>query len=269
MKNRCEVIRERIAPLLFEDLEAEERKEVEDHLENCPACAQQRSALETTLARMREVEDEAVPHHFFLEPAPRPLSARALLALLPFRWKAGLGVAALLTLTLAAASFFDLRVRAGDGQLAFGFGPLGGDARQERAALEEELDRRTSLLLRAIDQQLDQRDAKLAGIFRNELAVQQAAWTKEERLAWTNYIEGLTDNLNHEFSQRQALWEADVRNFVRASYDGMVGRFRSDMEGVDYRLNQVEAVSDLHDQKMQVLSGAVLEIAQDRRITAR
>ncbi len=60
----CKEIRERLSALIDNELPARERQLVEDHLHECPACAQEESSLRRVIDLMDGIPDESPSRSF-------------------------------------------------------------------------------------------------------------------------------------------------------------------------------------------------------------
>jgi hypothetical protein len=100
MEPECSKYQKIIPRYLLEDLTAEERQSLEAHLATCPHCREEQERYARTLQLMPSMDNESVPHHFFVYPAERKLNPWEFFRLVKPHWQvATAALACLLLLT--------------------------------------------------------------------------------------------------------------------------------------------------------------------------
>ncbi|MEE8587005.1 MAG: zf-HC2 domain-containing protein, partial [Acidobacteriota bacterium] len=155
----CQDYREKIGPLLTEDLEPDERIQLERHLEGCPDCRQERELLSETLDQLSSLQEAAVPNHFFVQPEQPRLGPLQLLSRLSPLWKGVFAMLALAVLAGGALAVGGLQVRVEEGALMAGFGSL--PASQPAGLDQEQAAALASELLQTVERRIQQREAAL------------------------------------------------------------------------------------------------------------
>ena len=88
MKPECSEFQKKIARYLLEDLAAEDKKSLKEHLAECPQCRSEQESYSRTLQLMKSVDSEPVPRHFFVHAEERKLNPWELFRLMKSHWQA-------------------------------------------------------------------------------------------------------------------------------------------------------------------------------------
>lgn len=252
--------REKIGSLLMEDLEADERLQMERHLEGCQECRQERELLSETLQQLSSLQDEAVPHHFFIQPERARLGPWQLLSRLSPLWKGVLAAVALAMLSTVALAVSGLQVRVEDGALMAGFGPLParptpGLDQQQAAALAEGL-------LQAVDRRFEERDEALRVDLQRQLAGLQRGLSQEQRDGIEALLAGFEESLAQSWQRRDARLRLEVRDYVEAAYSDAQAQYRQDLVALGRQLEEFARRDDIQDERISLVSSAFMKIVE-------
>lgn len=256
---KCKDCREKIASLLMEDLPADERTLVEEHLKLCQGCRQERDMLAATLEQLAAVEDVPVPHHFFIRPEPR-LGLLQLFSRLSPLWKGAVAAAALVLLAGSALGLSGFQMRVQEGTLTAGFGslpsppPAGLDRQQAEALFAD--------WLQVVDRRIEQQDEVLTAALLQRVSELQADLGADQQERFETLLADFEQRLARRWQQRDLHLQAGVRDFVEASYGEMQSRYRQDLSGLGRQLQEFAARDDMQDRRIALVSDAFLKIVE-------
>lgn len=256
----CQDCRQKIGPLLMEDLPDEERTGVEEHLALCPDCRQERDLLAATLEQLEALEDIPVPHHFFVQPERGRLGLRELFSHLSPLWKGAFTVLALVLLFGSALGLSGFQMRLEEGTLTAGFGalpasrPAGLDREQPDALFAE--------WLQIVDGRLQQHDEVLTAALKQRVTELQSGLNTDQQQRIEALLADFERHLSRSLAERDLHLQSDVREFVEASYNEMQDRYRQDLSGLGRQLQDFAARDDLQDQRIALVSNAFRRIVE-------
>lgn len=252
--------REKIGPLLMEDLEAEERLELERHLEGCPECLQEREMLSQALQQLSSLPEEAVPHHFFVQPEAARLGPLQLLSRLSPLWKGALAAMALAMLSAVGFAVSGLQVRVEEGALLAGFGPL--PARQQNGFDQQQAAALAEGLLEAVDRRFEQRDEALRIDLQRQLAGLRSGLSREQRDGIDALLANFEQSLAQSWQRREARMRLEVRDYVEAAYSDAQAQYRQDLVALGRQLEEFARRDDIQDERISLVSSAFMKIVE-------
>lgn len=261
MSNSCRY-QEEIPRLLFEDLTAQRRAELEAHLEGCLICRHEFERCKQTVSQLREWVDLPAPEHT-REPAAVRQGALAVFSLLSPVWK-GLVAASLLALVGAAATLVSsVEVSAKSGGVTFSWG-VEPPPTIEQILASEQFQNRLSLVL---EERLNDRTAQITALLRADLEESQAGWSEAQKRLLRERLASLETRLQTRLESRALDLEAGIERTNWA----LEALSRSQEEGfqlVNDRINLIAVTGEIQGSQNDFVLTALMEMA-DRGIAGR
>lgn len=238
MKPECSEYQARIARLFLEDLTADERRGLEQHLAACPRCQSEHDGYARTLSLMQSVDNESVPRHFFIQPEELRPNPWELFRLLRPKWQ------------LITAAFAGLFLLAGVGGL-LGFARSGVDT----AELKREF------LKSAEEQNLRTMEGHLQEV-RTEINAIQIDLTLRQKAELTAAL----DRLDSRMAGRLKLAEGRVRNEAQQNtvevYRTVSQQRAQDLSLINLRFDGIEARNTLETRQTDAILNTLLQVAE-------
>jgi len=135
MRSECDKYQKNISGSLMGDLAEEERQALEEHLATCSDCRSERESYIRILDLMQSVDDESVPHHFFIHPQEETHNPWQLFGQMKPLWKTTIATAAVLFLLIGIAAISRLQIRSNSDGWVMSFNSSAIDA----AALKKDI----------------------------------------------------------------------------------------------------------------------------------
>jgi len=249
MTAQCDMVRQRIAQALVEELPAAEAEALRAHVAECAACAEEERLYATTLSALHQ-SDEEVPRHFFVYPPERSSTFRDVLALLSTGRKVALAACAAAVVLAAVV----LAGRPSRTSLPTAAAPA---PQMDVAALRAEL-------LRILDARLaaDRRDT-VAGL-RAELQQFRSASAARERATLERALASLETRMNDRVVGTASEMETTTGRALTAMYQDLEETRRRDLAALDDRLSRVAVQGEIKGNQTDAILQTLLEFAELR-----
>ena len=205
----CEQVKPALVEYLLEESSAEERQEMDGHLQSCESCSQEMAELKQTMALLARGEaSEEVPRRIRIvaEPISRWWAFWRNPAQLAF------GGAGLLCLAIALLALFGTSIsyQNGNFQIAFGAPAVSSGAQfsstMPAAATAQPLDRAQVLQMIAEARVADEAEQQR----RSGLMAKEVAQQMQEQ--WQHDLQEMAGSLRYFQSAQTVLWKEQVQN---------------------------------------------------------
>ena len=256
----CQNYHEKIGPLLMEDLEPDERIQLEQHLASCPDCRQERDLLSETLDQLSSLQEAALPNHFFVQPEQPRLGLLQLLSRLSPLWKGVFAMLALAILAGAALAVSGLQVRVDEGALMAGFGslpasrPAGLDQEQAAALVSD--------LLQMVERRIQERDAALTIALHSRISSFRVDLEQEKQQGLETLLTDFEQRLARFWQDRDNRLRLEVRNYVESASGDVQVQYRRDLARLGLQLEEFAVRDDIQDERISLVSSAFLKIVE-------
>jgi hypothetical protein len=253
MKFQCTEYQKRIWGLLLGDLNSTERRELEEHLTSCPQCHSERARYAETLDKLKLVEEEPVPRHFFVHPMDERIGIREFfMRLRPTSQILTLtiGVAILL---LGIAALSQLKVQVNRGGFSLNFGSNGVDA----ATLKEEI-------LQAADARSRESKVALIQEIRTEIAQSSSDLSRQQRAELEAVLSDLNARFNGRIAQTEKSLKADSRKTIADLYQAVSRQQIRDLDIIDLRFETAEFSNAIKERQTDEILKTLLQDAELR-----
>jgi len=258
MRDSCERYVSMIAAAVIGDLNADDRRQLEEHLSGCASCAQEHALYRTTIEQMKAgAVDVEPPRHFFVYPQER----RSLFGWLGARasgWRAAAAVAGVLVLAFVGLAAAGFQFRAENGVYAISFGkpipPLRDSARIQ-AALKQEL----IAIIRETAAQEQTRQAKLVD---DRLKAFEGALTAQQRQVIAEILDENNRQIETRITAGENLLEARTKNALDTMYRAVQTQRSQDLARIRASLVQSALKDEAQDSEAQVMLDTLVQVAE-------
>jgi hypothetical protein len=253
MNSECNEHQKNIPALLLGELTAEEKGKLEAHLATCSHCRSERESYANTVQQLASVDEEAVPHHFFVYPENRVSTPWKFFRLMPLGWQTALACAAVLLLVVGVAAISRLQIQSTPDGWAVSFGRKDVDL----ASLKKDI-------LEAVEKKNG--DARSAWIQEVEDQVSHSydSMSRQQKVQLTEALARMDSRLTRRIthSEEQAL--QDARKLVSDLY-GVVSQDRArDLAAINLRFDSTDANNAIKARQTNEILGTLLQVADLR-----
>ena len=224
------------------------------HLAECAACRLEAELLESAIGELLTLEEEPVPHHFYVYEDERAKTGWSQLLQALSGWqRAALATAAVFFVFSVGLNIFELHVSWNDEMLAFSFGaPVSSfDEEQFRSDLSQQI--------RTLVKEEDERSQEqLRQEFRNSLAaLQETDSDAVERL-----VTQLEDRLNLRVNSGNTALADRLDNSLMRLYELVSDQRDDDFNRISGQLQQLAANDELQADQVDAVMASVVELAE-------
>jgi hypothetical protein len=253
MKSQCTEYQKRIWGLFFGDLNSTERRELEEHLTSCPQCHSERARYAETLDKLKLVEEEPVPGHFFVHPMDERLSIREFfMRLRPTSQILTLTTGAVILL-LGIAALSQLKVQVNRGGFSLNFGSNGVDA----VALKQEI-------IQAADAKSRESKAALIQEIRTEIAQSRSDLSRQQRAELRAVLLDLNARLNGRIAQTEKNLKEDSRKIIADLYQAVSRQQVRNLDIINLRFESAEFSNAIKERQTDEILNTLLQDAELR-----
>ncbi len=256
----CQDYREKIGPLLMEDLKADERTRLKQHLEGCSGCRRELELLSETLNQLSSLPEVAIPHHFFVAPQQPSLGPLQLMARLSPLWKGVFAVLALALLATGALAVSGLQVRIDQGALLAGFGSLPSE--RPTGLTQDQATDLVAALLQSVERRMQQRDEAVTAGLRQQLSRFRTDLDREQKEGIEALLADFENRMARIWQEGDTRLRSDVRDYVKTSQSDAQIRYRQDLAALGRQLEEFALRDDIQDERISLVSSAFMKIME-------
>jgi hypothetical protein len=257
MSNECERCLQWIKDDLAGELDVDHRRRMEAHLEDCPACAHEKVALEHTIGLLGEFQEEPLPRHFFVyEDSGSARKMAQLLRNVTLGWKVAFAGTAVMLLIGFVFVLGQTTLQWDQGRLTVAFG-----------AVREQPDSRADIsqkLMGVVRQVVQDENRKWSDEVRREVAASLARATDEDRRAMQNLVVELEMRLEQKLDARddgtRELLQTTLKQWSRA----LAVQRQEDLSQIQQALMQFAANDQLQAGQARVIMAALSQMVEVR-----
>jgi hypothetical protein len=256
----CAGYRNRIPEWVLGDLAPEAAREFEGHVGGCAACSLERAAFEKTLGRMRRLEDEDPPRHFFAYPAERRLAPWRAFASVAPAWQALFAAVMLLMIAGGGMALARLNLRLDGGALTLSFGPLA----ERPAPAAVDLTALEARILKTVMEKNRIEATEWVNSLRGEISRAQARLTARERASLLQALEAVDVRMNTRLQQAAVSLQDRNDRSIAGVYEA-VSLERERLEAaVDARLSRLASSTESRNNQTDSILESLLQVAELR-----
>jgi hypothetical protein len=250
MKSECSEYQKQIVRFFLGDLDADDRRGLEEHLAECANCRAERASYAGALELLKSAGDLPVPHHFFVHPEERTLTPWQLFCRMRPAWQV-IGTAAMaLALLVCLAAFSRLQIRSGSDGWTLSFG--------DRANLPE---LKEEILKAAEARNREILDARMLEV-QTRIDASNALAMRQQRDLLAGELASLDSRFKGRIAQTEDHMRADTRELVFAAYQTVSHQRAQDLAIMNLRLDALSANSAIKSRQTSEILGTLLEVAE-------
>ncbi len=251
MKPECGKYQKNIPGSLLDDLSEEEVRELETHLETCSDCRSERERYLRTLELVQSMDDEPIPHHFFVPPQEDIRNPWQLFSRLKPGWKVSAAAAIVLVLLIGIAAVSRLQIRSDSDGWAMSFSRSDIDV----AALKEDI-------LQAAEERNRQAITESIQEARDEIEHSFTDLTGKQRTELLTALARLDSRLTGRLDTAEARMKDDTQELASEIYRTVAQQRAEDLEVINLRLDSFEINSALKDHQTDAVLGTLVHVAE-------
>jgi hypothetical protein len=251
MRSECDEFRKNIPGFLLGDLAAEELRALEAHLAICADCRSERENYIRTLDLMQSVDDEPVPHHFFIHPQEEVRNPWQLFSLMKPVWKASVAAAATLFLLVGIAAISRLQIRSDSNGWVVSFSSNVIDV----AALKEDI-------LKTAGERNTQATAAQTQRVRDDLEGSFADLSKDQREEFMAALAQMDSRFAGRLDTTEAEIKEDTQKLVSEIYQAVNRQRARDLEVINLRFDSFEMNSAIKDRQTNAVLDTLVQVAE-------
>ena len=257
MNKSCERYVAMIAAAVTGDLDADDSRELENHLSACASCAQEHQLYRTTIERMKTgAVDVDPPRHFFVYPEERRWSWFGAWG---YGWRAAAALAGFLVLAavgLAAAGF---QFRAQNGVYSFSFGQPIQVVRNDESARMQALKQELVAIIR---ESADRERTRQAELLDARLKDVNGQLTAPQRQAIAQVFEENNKRIDTRITAGETLLEARTKNALDTMYRTVRAQRAQDLTRIRASLVQAALKDEAQDSEAQAMLDTLMQVAE-------
>jgi type V secretory pathway adhesin AidA len=240
MKPECNEYQKKIARSLLEDLTAEEKQSLNQHLAECPHCRSEQESFARTLQIMHSAGNEPVPHHFFIHPEEQKFSLWEIFHLLKPRWQ---------VMTVALAGLFFL----------VGAGLVLSLTRKDLdvGALRKDF-------LKAAEEQNNQARAAWLQEVYAEITRSRTDLTQQQKAELTAAMNRLDTRWTGRLNAAESRVKSDTRDMAVNLYRTVAQDRAQDLRFINLRFDSIETNNAIETRQTDAMIGTLLQAAELR-----
>jgi hypothetical protein len=240
MKPECSEYQEKIARSLLEDLSAEERRTLDEHLAGCPHCRSEQEGYARTLQAMQSAGNEPVPRHFFIHPEEQRYSPWEIFHFLKLRWQVFAAALAGLVLLVSAGWVMSLTRNNID-----------------VVALKKDL-------LKAVQEQNNRARAVWLQEVQDEIARSRTDLTQQQKAELTAALNRLDSRWTGHLNAAESRVKNDTRDLATNLYRTVAQDRAQDLRFINLRFDSIETNNVIETRQTDAMIGTLLQAAELR-----
>jgi hypothetical protein len=251
MKSLCSEYQKQIQKLALGELAVEEEKALKKHLETCSQCRSEQESYTQTIQMLQSVDDEPVPHHFFVyEEDRKPNPWRLFRQMKPLWQTATVAIAGLFFLIgIAAISQVQIRADRDGWTVAFSRGKM------DAAAIKEEILKITAERNRAAAQAWMQQ-------IRTEIENSRTDLTRQQREELTAAFARLNSRLSDRILQETDNVRIDTGALVSDMYKTVSQQRARDLALINNRFENTKELGAFKERQTNEILDTLLQVAE-------
>jgi len=238
MKPECSEFQAKIARSLLGDLPADEQNTLEAHLAECPQCQSEREAYSRTIGVMQAVDNEPVPHHFFVQAEERALNPWEIFRMLKPSWKA---------ITVAVGGLFLLAC----------FGGIQGFT---RAGVDPEALKKD--ILKTAEEQNRQTEEGLLQEVRAEIERFRTELTQQQKAELTAAIDRVDSRMTGRMKLTENRAHDDARRMAVDVYRAVSQQRAQDLNLINLRFDGIEMKNAIESRQNDAILSTLLQASE-------
>ncbi len=250
MKSECSEHQTKIAAYSLGDITNDDKQALEAHLATCSSCRSELEGYRHTISQLAAVEDESVPHHFFVYPEERVPAHWQLFHRIPLGWRAAFAAAAVFLLCVGLAGLTRLQVRADSSGWAISFGKPDIDA----TALKKEI-------LAEAEKRNHEANVAWTAELRSEISRSWNSLSKEQQAQFTAALAQMDSKLTGKIRSSEGQAGDNARMLVSDLYRVVAQQRAQDLETINLRLDSTDANNAIKARQTNEILGTLLQVA--------
>ena len=261
MTKVCDHFRLQLAKALLDDLVAEERQALQDHLAECPACSLDQELYATTVRQLRSTADVPVPRHFFVYPETSQLTPWRLFQQLSFAWRA-MVVAVTLWLAVAAGILVsNTHFKSENGSYSLSFGePL--LPRPARTITEKDTEVLKHELLAAMEEKLHCERREFTRLVQTELKQSTTLISRQQRELLRVALESMETRFNSQLTTAGKTLEARNDQALLSLIGAWQAQREHDLARINVSFEHIQAQGQLKERQTDNILNTLIQVAQ-------
>lgn len=251
MRSECDKFRKNIPGSLLGDLAEEELRALETHVAGCSDCRSERESYIQTLDLMQSVDDEPVPHHFFIHPQQDIRNPWQLFSQMKPVWKASVAAAAILFLLVGIAAISRLQIRSDSNGWAVSFNSSIIDV----AALKEDI-------LKTAEETNRQVTAVQTQRVRVELESLFADLNEHQQKKFMAALAQLDSRFTGRLDTTEAGMKEETQKLVSEIYQTVTQQRAQDLEVINLRFDSFEINNAIKDRQTNAVLDTLVQVAE-------
>jgi hypothetical protein len=251
MRSECDKFRKNIPGSLLGDLAEEELQALEAHVAGCSDCHAEREDYIRTLDLMQSVDDEPVPHHFFIRPQEEVRNPWQLFGQMKPVWKASVAAAAVLFLLVGIAAISRLQIRSDSNGWAVSFNSNIIDV----AALKEDI-------LETAEERNRQVTAAQTQRVRDELKSSFSDLSENQQKEFMAALAQLDSRFAGRLDTTEAGMKEDTQKWVSEIYQTLTQQRAQDLEVINLRFDSFEMNNAIKDRQTNAVLDTLVQVAE-------
>jgi hypothetical protein len=246
------------------DLDAEDKRQLEQHLLECPTCAAEQRLYADTLDQVKCVADVPVPRHFFVYPDDRHMGWLGFFRNLAPGWRltsalAGLAVGVLIGLTLSRFQF-----QVDDGVYSFSFGRSLRPPKASREVSTQNVEILKKELMNLLEARSQRERMEWMNAMRQEFKSSNRNLTRKQERQWNAALSTLEARLNNRLEGSAVTLNAGMERSVGNLYQTLQRQRQQDLALTRERLDRIATRGALRDQETDEILATLLQVADLR-----
>jgi hypothetical protein len=250
MKSECGKFQKNIPRSLLGDLTEEEKQAFEEHLATCPDCRSERESYLRTLDLIQSVEDESVPHHFFIRPQEEIRNPWQLFGRMTPLWKATVVAAAVLFFLIGFAAVSSLQIRSDSAGWAVSFGHNDIDVAALKQDILNTAEERSRQAITSWDQKV-----------RSEMESTFTDLTQEQQNELLAALARVDSRLTGRLETTEARMKDDRQNLASEIYQTVARQRAEDLEIINLRFDSFEMNNAIKDRQTDAVLDTLVNVA--------
>ncbi len=251
MRSECEKFQKNIPGSLLGDLTEEELQTLKEHLATCSDCRLERENCTRTLDLIQSVDDEPVPHHFFIHPQEEIRNPWRLYNQMKPLWRAAVAAAAAVLLLVGAAAVSRLQIRSNSDGWAVSFSRSDIDI----AALKEDI-------LKTADERNRQTTSARTQEMRDELERLFSDLTQKQQAEVMAAIARMDSRFAGRLDTVEARTKDDRQKLASEIYRTVDQQRAQDLEVINLRFESFEMNSAIKDRQTNAALDTLIHVAE-------
>jgi hypothetical protein len=250
MKSECRKYQEQIAALLLGDLPEKEAGNLEAHLAVCLQCRSERDRYTQSIQQLSSLNEEMVPHHFFIHSEERSSRPWQLFLQMQRRSQAAVACVVAMILALGVAAISQLQIQSNSDGWAVRFG--GNDS--AASGLKKEI----------LDLVEKNKEAgkEWAKEFLSEIDRSQTDRVQQVQVRFKAALETRDARIAGLMAGSEGQIREDMQKLLSALYQSIEQRHEQDLKAVYLRLEKIDATNTIKTLQTNAILDTLLQTTE-------